>query len=68
MPNTRTPNGGYLRASDPKRNAGISLTAAEIAKLDEYKAKFNLSSRSEVVAMLIRQKLPELLRGLKLSR
>lgn len=43
------------RSEDPRRNAGISLTGAEIEQLDAYKEAAGLSSRSEVVAMLIGQ-------------
>lgn len=46
------------KSPDPKRNAGISLTAAEMAKLDDY-AKEAKISRSEVVSLLI-GKLPDL--------
>lgn len=46
------------KSDDPKRNAGISLTAAEISKLDDYKKEAKLDSRSAVVDLLLQRGMP----------
>lgn len=48
------------KSADPKRNAGISLTQSEIDELDKYKEEAGLESRSQVVSLLIKNKMPEL--------
>lgn len=56
------------KSDDPKRNAGIGLTQAEISKLNDYKKAAGLSSRSEVVALLIKKGLPQLWWDLELEK
>jgi metal-responsive CopG/Arc/MetJ family transcriptional regulator len=56
------------RAVDPRRNAGVSLTQAEIDQLDEFKTKAGLDNRSAVVQMLIKKSLPQLWWDLQLKK
>lgn len=52
------------KSTDPKRNAGICLTEAEIWQLQDYARAAKIST-SAVVQLLIEKGLPELWRKLK---
>jgi hypothetical protein len=61
------PRKGRPPAADPRRNAGIGLTQAEIDDLDEAKIVASLGSRSEVVQLLIKRYLPMLIASGKIK-
>ena len=46
------------KVGDPKRNAGVSLTGAEMGKLEEFAKAVKLEGKSAVVSMLIDKYLP----------
>ena len=46
------------KLDDPKRNAGISLTGAEMNKLEEFAKAAKLEGKSAIVSMLIDKYLP----------
>lgn len=55
------------RIDDPKRNAGISLTRAEMGKLEGFAIAAELEGKSAVVSMLIDKYLPSAWRDLDLE-
>jgi hypothetical protein len=56
------------RSDDPKRNAGISLSQAEIDKLAKYAKAAKLDSSSAVISLLIQKYLPSAWWELELKR
>ena len=56
------------RSDDPKTNAGISLTGAEVEKLKAYAKAAKLDSVSAVVSLLIDKGLPALWWELELKK
>jgi len=60
MPNKggKRPDGSPARAKDPRSNAGISLTRAQVRNLDDFKERAKLPSRSAVVDLLLERGMP----------
>lgn len=56
------------KSDDPKRNAGISLTQAEIDKLAAFAKAAKLEGNSAVVSMLIQKYLPNAWWDLELQK
>lgn len=56
------------KSDDPKKNAGVSLTGAEMDKLEKFAKAANLEGKSAVVAMLIQKYLPSAWWDLELEK
>ena len=56
------------KLDDPKRNAGISLTGAEMVKLEEFAKAAKLEGKSAIVSMLIQKYLPSAWWDLELEK